>query len=133
MDKTITKEFNFCYAHRLENTKITDKENVEVFGKCFLDTHGHNAKMLITVSGPEKNGMIINFTNLKKIVNENIIDIFDHRNLNEMFTFKNKIPTCENIVEVFWKLLEWPLWELGVTLKKIKLYETDTSYVELKK
>ena len=133
MKKTITKEFNFCYAHLLENKELSKEENIRVFGKCFLSSHGHNAKMLIKISGKEKNGMIMNFTELKKIVNKNIVNLFDHRNLNEITYFKNTIPTCENIIDVFWELLEEDLEKEDVQLEKIKLYETETSFCELER
>jgi 6-pyruvoyltetrahydropterin/6-carboxytetrahydropterin synthase len=130
MKKTITKEFKFDSAHRLCNPNYTDKKNKEIFGKCF-NLHGHTYHMFVTISGYEKDGMIINFVDLKKIVNENVVDKFDHKNLNEIPEMKNIITTCENQIEVIWKLLEKPLEELGCNLEEIKLYETETSFATL--
>jgi len=133
MKKTLTKEFEFCYAHKLIDKSLGSDENKKLYGKCYLDTHGHNCKMIITVSGEEKNGMIINFVDLKKIVNENIIEKFDHRNLNNLGWFDDKVATCENFIIIIWDILERVLEKQKITLEEIKLYETDTSYCTLTK
>lgn len=133
MKKTITKEFKFDSSHRLNNPDLSGEENKKIFGKCNnLPSHGHTFRLFVTVSGEEKNGMIINFTDLKKIVNEKVIDIFDHHFINDLICMKGKITTCENIIEVIWGLLESPLKNVNVRLTKLKLYETDTSCAEVK-
>lgn len=133
MKKIITKEFKFCYAHQLINKDLSDDENRKVFGKCFDSIHGHNATLFVKLSGEEKNGMIINFSIIKQIVNEWIIDVFDHKDLNKLECMKGKITTCENMIDVMWNILEPVFKNQNVTLEKLKLYETDTSYVELEK
>ena len=134
MKKTITKKFTFDSSHRLNNPDLSEEENIKVFGKCNnLPSHGHRFELFVTVSGEEKNGMIINFTDLKKIVNEKAIDIFDHHFINDLDCMKNKITTCEVIIEVIWKILENILKEEDVKLEKLRLYETATSYVEVEK
>ena len=134
MIKTITKEFSFDASHRLEDSKVSEQENKEIFGKCFnYPSHGHTYKMFVTISGGERHGMIINFTELKKIVNEEIIDKLDHQFLNEVDMFKNEITTCEVMVEIIWEILEPKLRIQSVTLEEIKLYETPTSYATVKR
>ena len=132
MKKTITKEFHFDSSHRLDNPDLSEEENKKVFGKCNnLPSHGHTYKLFVTVSGEEENGMIINFTDLKEIVNREVIDIFDHHFINDLDCMKGKITTCEIMIEIFWKLLENSLKEKDVKLEKLKLYETATSYAEV--
>jgi 6-pyruvoyltetrahydropterin/6-carboxytetrahydropterin synthase len=130
MKKTITKEFKFDSAHRLYNPKLTDDENKKIFGKCY-NLHGHTYHMFVTVSGKETNGMVVNFVDLKNIVNEYVVDKFDHQFLNETSELKNIITTCENQINVIWKLLDKPLKQKKITLEEIKLYETETSYATL--
>ena len=132
MKKTITKKFHFDSSHRLDNPDLSEEENKKVFGKCNnLPSHGHTYKLFVTVSGEEENGMIINFTDLKEIVNREVIDIFDHHFINDLDCMKGKITTCEIMIELMWKLLENSLKEKDVKLEKLKLYETATSYAEV--
>jgi len=133
MKKTITKEFEFCYAHRLVNKELTDEENRKIYGKCFEDIHGHNAKLFIKVASQERNGMIINFNDLKIIVNNYILELFDHHFLNNLKIMNNKTTTCENMIDVIWDILEKKLKEVDVVLEGVKLYETPTSYCELER
>lgn len=132
MRKTITKEFDFAASHRLNNPDLSEEENKIVFGKCNnLPSHGHNYKLLVTVSGEEKNGMIINFRDLKEIINKRILNTFDHHFINDLECMENKVTTCEVMIDAMWKLLKNPLLYEGVKLEKLKLYENDTSSAEL--
>lgn len=132
MKKTITKEFKFDSAHRLHDSKLTDDENKRIFGKCSR-LHGHTYHLFVTVSGKEENGMIMNFTTLKLIVNRNVVDIFDHHYLNEVPEMKGILTTCENQINVVWDLLVDDLEMLDVQLEELKLYETETSFAILKR
>lgn len=134
---TITKMFNFCYAHFLPDYD----------GKC-KDIHGHNAKLEIEIngSGTLHNydvGMIFDFSKLKYIVNERIIDILDHKFINSLeqnnkrsycsssqFKMMIETPTAELMVK-------WIVYELQKVfdrdLIRVRLYETNDSYCEWKK
>ena len=83
MKTTITKEFQWDCAHRLFNCNLSEEENQNIFGKCY-NLHGHTYKLFVTISQLENkltNGMIMNFTDMKKIVGE-VIERFDHKYLN---------------------------------------------------
>jgi 6-pyruvoyltetrahydropterin/6-carboxytetrahydropterin synthase len=109
-DIFITKEFSFDSAHKLNWHK----------GKC-KDLHGHTYKLYVTIKGNiNKNGIVIDFIDLKNIVNKKVIDILDHKYINSII----KNPTAENISIWIWKQLEKEL-----NLYEIKLYETPTSYI----
>jgi 6-pyruvoyltetrahydropterin/6-carboxytetrahydropterin synthase len=146
MKTTITKEFKWEAAHRLWNPDLTEEENEGVYGSCF-NLHGHSYKMFVTVSSDKlENGMIMNFKDLKEVI-QPIIDYQDHT-LNLTYgdpllfvldSFKNiKVniweteTTCENQVDVFKKRIEERLKGTGIKLESIKLYETETSFCELK-
>lgn len=132
MKKTITKEFDFDSSHRLVNKELSDEDNIKIFGKCNnIPSHGHTYKLWVTVSGEEKNGMIVNFLDLKDVVNKNVIDVFDHHFINDLDCMKEKISTCENMLDVIWNLLYLPFKQMNLTLVKIKLSETPTSWGEL--
>lgn len=137
----ITKEFNFEMAHALWNYD----------GKC-KNIHGHSYKLFVTVKGEPiedvnnpKNGMVMDFGDLKKIVNTNIIDthdhamvinkntphtkLFEHEHSFDLIEYKNYQPTCEKMVEEFVVILNNELPK-NVELVSIKLYETATSFAE---
>jgi 6-pyruvoyltetrahydropterin/6-carboxytetrahydropterin synthase len=137
----VTKEFPFEMAHVLWNYD----------GPC-RNVHGHSYRLFVTLSGipvdepgNPKNGMVIDFTDLKKIVRTEIVNVFDHavvvskhydQKKLAMFSemFGNTVvvdyqPTCENLVSDFAGRID-PLLPEGIKLHSLKLYETVTSYAE---
>lgn len=135
----ITKEFRFEGAHSLPGYD----------GKC-SHIHGHSYILYVTVTGfpvhdekNPKNGMLIDFTELKRIVTENIIDKFDHalvlsdksplaKEINEAYGNVVVVPfqpTCENLVNYFAETIKDRLPD-NISLFSLRLHETATSYVE---
>lgn len=135
----ITKEFRFEGAHALQNYD----------GKC-RHIHGHSYRLFVTLKGSPlndsahpKNGMVVDFGDLKSVVNRMIVDPFDHALLLRSdaplkeeiaAAYQNVIildfqPTCENLAVYFAGLLKNNLPK-GTELHSIKLYETPTSFVE---
>jgi len=124
---TLTKDFSFDASHRLIKLDWSESENKEVYGKCFnAPSHGHTYKLSVTLEGiPDESGMIINFSELKKIVNENVIEKFDHNYLNQFF---NKPSTCEVMVaDIYYTLKPLlssePDSSKNYKLKRVDLYE----------
>lgn len=128
----VTKQMKFSASHRLYNPEFSDEQNDEIFDKCNnYNGHGHNYTLEVTVAGdPDPaTGYLIDLKKLKKIMNNVIISKVDHKHLNFDVEFlKGIIPTVENMVYVFWKELEGEITE--GKLHKLKLYETDSSFVE---
>lgn len=137
----VTREFTFEMAHVLWNYD----------GPC-RNVHGHSYRLFVTISGVPvndsrnpKNGMVIDFADLKDIVQKEIISVFDHavavsrdfdREKMELFkeTFGNTVvlnyqPTCENLVADFAQRIK-KLLPSVVQLHSLKLYETAKSYAE---
>ena len=134
MKKTITKEFIFDASHRLLDKDLCEEDNFDVFGKCYnFPSHGHTYHLFVTVSGEEQHGMIMNFSDLKLAVQKLILDKFDHNFINDIPEMKDKITTCETMVDVFWELLNQWFIKINITLEEIKLYETPTSFTTLTK
>jgi len=133
----ITKQVHFCAAHKLYNPDWSKEKNEEIFGPCANENwHGHNFDLFITIKGtpdPET-GFVMNFKELKKIVNREIIDRVDHKNLNVDVPFmKGQMTTCENLIIAFWNILDPLILDRSnhrARLHKLKLYETPTSYSE---
>lgn len=128
----ITRKEHFNAAHRLHNVVWSDEKNKEVFGKCNnANFHGHNYELEVKVIGfiNMDTGYVIDTKELSDIINNNIIEKLDHKNLNlDIEEFKSLNPTVENIAMVIYMILR-PLIEEKYELK-IKLYETSRNFVE---
>jgi 6-pyruvoyltetrahydropterin/6-carboxytetrahydropterin synthase len=86
--------------------------------------HGHSFLLKVSIEGETRDdGFVMDFHDLKGLVHSYVVDKIDHKNLNDSFAF----PSCENIVIWMWEQLKGPLALSGVTLKRIKLYETRDS------
>ena len=128
---TITKEFLFDAAHKLERQDLSPEENQKIYGKCYR-LHGHTFKMHITVSGQvDENGMIINFADLKTLVQSQIISRYDHNYLNDLPEFKNRPATVENLIQSVYERLSPVLNDQKLKLQRITVYETPTSFATI--
>ena len=129
---TVTRRMRFNAAHRVFNPSMTDAENDATFGKCNNPNwHGHNYILDVSVQGPidARTGYVLDLARLRDMVEETVIGLVDHRNFNLDVPFmKNVIPTSENIIVAFWKILE-PAVTPG-TLTRLVLWETENNYVE---
>ena len=138
----ITKQFSFETGYALFGYD----------GKC-QNVHGHSYKLSVTVIGKPitdsknvKYGMVIDFTDLKKIVREEIVDVFDHATVfnqntphielaNELIKRDHHVilvdyqPTSENMVIDFAKKIKNRL-PSNITLHSLRLQETESSFAE---
>lgn len=105
----ICRRETFNSAHRLFRPEWDDNKNFDVFGKCsHPNYHGHNYALEVWIDGevnPET-GFVIDLKDLKEIIQTEITEKFDHRNLNlDCKEFEGIIPTTENIAIVIWNIL----------------------------
>ena len=138
----VTKIFTFETAHVLYNYD----------GKC-KNMHGHSYKLFVTVKGKPiddlnhpKNGMVVDFGDIKKIVKSEIVDVWDHavlvnassphqklgenlQNDGHKVIFCSYQPTCENMLYDIAAKIKAKLPE-NVQLVYLKLHETENSYGE---
>ena len=107
------------------------KKNQEIFGLCNNPNyHGHNYDLIVKLVGDvdEETGYLFDLKILNDIIDEEIIERFDHRNLNlDTIEFKNLNPTAENIAKVIYELLRSKI-ETKFDLE-ITLYETPRNFV----
>ena len=129
---TVTRRSHFNAAHRLHNPDWSSEKNKKVYGVCNRENyHGHNYDLLVSVTGPinEESGYLMDMKDLKLIIKEEVLDRFDHKNLNlDTEEFKNLNPTAENISVVIWNLIRPRI--PAVYELKVKLYETERNIVE---
>lgn len=130
----LTRKFEFSASHRIYDPSLSNEDNYKLFGKCSNPNgHGHNYVLEVTVSGEINpgTGYIIDIKDIKTIVNREIIDKVDHKNLNIDVEFMSGvIPTTENIVFKFWKVIVDKINSDNRKLYSLKLFETPNNSVE---
>ena len=130
----ITRRETFNAAHKLYRADWSDEQNQEVFGKCAnKNWHGHNFELFVTIKGTPNpdTGFIIDLKLLSKILKNSIINKVDHSNLNIDVDFlKGTMPSIENIIMAFWKVIDTELKIHNCQLHKLKLVETENNFVE---
>lgn len=128
----VYRKENFNAAHRLFNPAWDDATNDRVFGKCALPHyHGHNYELVVKVTGvpDQETGYVMDLKILSDIIQAEIVERFDHRNLNlDTVEFSKLNPTAENIAVVIWNLLRPRIAE-SLELQ-VRLYETPRNFVE---
>ncbi len=130
---TVTRLLRFNAAHRVHNPALSDEENAALFGKCNNPNwHGHNYTLEVSVHGPvdARTGYVMDLGQLKRLVEQTVVDLVDHRNLNVEVPFmRDVIPTTENLVVAMWAQIA-PILPEGARLQRLKLWETENNYVE---
>jgi 6-pyruvoyltetrahydropterin/6-carboxytetrahydropterin synthase len=117
MNVCITKAFTFDAAHNLVNYN----------GKCEA-LHGHTYRLEVTVCGSQlENGLLMDFGDLKQLVDDEILSKLDHTYLNDRF----QQPSTELIAIWIFQTLQPLIKQRGLQLKSVKLFETATSWVEV--
>ncbi len=129
---SVFRKEHFNAAHRLNNPAWGKEKNEAVFGKCNNPSyHGHNYELIVKVTGePDaETGYVIDLKVLSDMINENVLNKFDHKNLNlDTEEFKNQNPSAENIVVVIYDILR-ALLSTKLDLQ-VRLFETERNFVE---
>lgn len=129
---TVTRRLRFNAAHRIHNPALSDAENTALFGKCNNPNwHGHNYVLEVSVRGEvdPRTGYVVDLGALRDVVEREVVDVMDHRNLNLDVPFMQGVnPTSENIVVQCWRVLAPRI--APAQLARLRLWETENNYVE---
>ena len=135
MEATLSIQTHFSSAHRLALPELSFEENTEIYGKCARPNgHGHNYHLEVSVTGEmdDRTGMIVDLGDLQKVVDDYVVEPFDHTFLNKDIPyFAEVVPTAENIAVHIAQLLQEPIAKLGVELEKVKLIESPNNSCEI--
>jgi 6-pyruvoyltetrahydropterin/6-carboxytetrahydropterin synthase len=128
---SLTRRYRFAASHRLHSPRLSDEENRRVYGKCNNPHgHGHNYVVEVTLTGAidPATGMIANLGELDPFVEREVMEVFDHKNLNEEVpVFQACVPTTENIArEIFRRLEKFP----AARLERVRIEETGKNSFE---
>lgn len=133
MQTRLSQKFEFSASHRLHNPALSDEQNRQVYGKCNHPTgHGHNYEVQVTLRGQaDPNGLLVDVPAFERIVQEDVIARFDHKNLNsDLAEFASLIPTVENIAMVIYRLLKSRFTGIGAELASVTVWETPKTWCE---
>ena len=127
----LCRRYRFAASHRLHSERLSAEENRRVYGKCDNPYgHGHNYVLEVSVSGAvdPATGMIANLADLDGYVAREVLEAFDHRNLNEEVpAFRKAVPTTENLCrEIHARLKEFP----AARLERVRIEETANNSFE---
>jgi len=140
---SVTKHLTFDAAHYLVNNSFSKEENTKMFHKCCLykendleEPHGHTYHIEVTVEGviDVKTGFVIDFKELKKILQEGIIEKLDHRLINNIPYFEDRLATVENILYYVWKEIVNQINAIrpgSAWLESVRIWETPDSFATL--
>jgi 6-pyruvoyltetrahydropterin/6-carboxytetrahydropterin synthase len=125
------RRYRFSASHRLHSAHLSEEENCRVFGKCNNSYgHGHNYVLEVSVSGKvdPATGMIANLADLDGFVEKAVLQVFDHKSLNEdVAAFQETVPTTENLcIDIYQRLKSFP----HAKLERVRIEETRNNSFE---
>ena len=125
------RRYTLSASHRLHSDHLGEAENRATYGKCNNPYgHGHNYVVEVVVGGqvdPET-GMVCDLVELDACVRKEILDRFDHTNLNTHACFQNLVPTTENFNIVIHDLLKTAFRK--AELSAVRVEETSNNSFE---
>ena len=126
----LNRRYRLSASHRLHAAAYSDAQNRTVFGKCNNPFgHGHNYWVEVTLSGPvdPSTGMICNLADLDGFAQTELLDRFDHQNLNTVAPFEETVPSTENLcLEVYRIFQHFP----HAHLERVRIEETGNNSFE---
>jgi 6-pyruvoyltetrahydropterin/6-carboxytetrahydropterin synthase len=125
------RRYMISASHRLHSDALSTEDNRTTYGKCSNPHgHGHNYIVEVLVAGavdPET-GMVVNMAALDDVARTNVIERFDHANLNLDPLFTNRVPTTENLCRAVFALLKNTL--PAGELERVRVEETENNFFE---
>jgi 6-pyruvoyltetrahydropterin/6-carboxytetrahydropterin synthase len=125
MKAHLTRRYLFSASHRLHSDDMSPAENAATYGKCNNPYgHGHNYALEVTLSRAvdASTGMVCNLVDLDDFVHREVLERFDHRNLNMLAEFAQAVPTTENLCAAIYDILQRGFTQAH--LEKVRMEET---------
>lgn len=134
----VTRKYRLSASHRLHVVALSDAENREIYGKCNNPFgHGHNYEIAVSVGGvvDARTGRAVDIERLDELVRREVLEPFDHRNLNEeLEAFRAVAATCENLGREITRRLKqnWEaVFPAGPRLESVRIAETSRNTFEV--
>jgi 6-pyruvoyltetrahydropterin/6-carboxytetrahydropterin synthase len=103
------RRYHFSASHRLHAEALSEEQNRATFGKCNNPYgHGHNYVVEVVFAGPvdPSTGMVTNLADLDGFAQRELLDCYDHKNLNLLQEFQHRVSTTENLAVEVWRIFE---------------------------
>lgn len=129
----LTRRYHFAASHRLHSPALSEEENRRLYGKCnYPYGHGHDYTLEISVEGEAgDDGQVVNRAELDRLVEERVLRLVDHRNLNlDVPEMLGAVPTTENLASFIQRRLS-EKWNLRPRFAGIRIVETARNAFEL--
>jgi 6-pyruvoyltetrahydropterin/6-carboxytetrahydropterin synthase len=126
----LSRRYRLSASHRLHSDAYTDEKNQAVFGKCNNPHgHGHNYVVEVTVGGPVDavTGMVCDLGELDGFARTNLLEPFDHMNLNTLEVFRDRVSTTENFTKEVYRIFEG---FAGAKVERVRIEETANNSFE---
>ena len=126
-----SRRYRLSASHRLHTDSFSDEQNRAIYGKCNNPYgHGHNYVIEVTVGGPvhDETGMVCDMVHLDACVRKEVVERFDHTNLNLDPLFQDRVPTTENLCMKVYQLLAEAFDE--AELVRVRIEETSNNSFE---
>lgn len=127
----LTRKYWIAASHRLHTDRLSDADNQATYGKCNNPFgHGHNYGVEVTVSGQvdPRTGMVCNLVDLDQCFHREVMERFDHQNLNTRPEFAQLVPTTENLAITIFEILKREF--RSAHLEKVRIEETSNNSFE---
>lgn len=131
MKAYLSRRYRISASHRLHTKRYSAEENQTVYGKCnHPHGHGHNYVVEVMVSGEVDpvTGMVCNLGDLDGFMQREIVERFDHKNLNLDASFQNLVPTTENFCLEIYGVIRAGF--SNANLEKVRVEETSNNSFE---
>jgi 6-pyruvoyltetrahydropterin/6-carboxytetrahydropterin synthase len=128
----LSRRYRLAASHRLHSPSYSDAENRAVYGKCNHPFgHGHNYSIEVTFSGPVDpvTGMVVNLAEVDSFMQREVVERFDHQNLNQQPAFTHLVPTTENLCREIHRIVKAGFRH--AKLERVRLEETSNNFFEI--
>lgn len=133
MKSYLGRRYRLSASHRLHSERLSDEQNRAVYGKCANPHgHGHNYTVEVVVGGAidAATGMVCDLAELDACVGREVLEPFDHENLNTLAAFQNLVPTTENLcIEIERRLRRALRPDLSLV---VRVEETSNNFFEVR-
>ena len=127
----LSRRYRLSASHRLHAASFSDEKNKAVFGKCNNPHgHGHNYVVEVTLGGPVDTvtGMVCDLAELDAFAQRELVERFDHQNLNTVACFREVVPSTENFAIEVWRIFAEGF--RGAKLVRVRIEETGNNSFE---
>lgn len=132
MKAYLSRRYRLAASHRLHSAAYSEAQNREIYGKCnHPHGHGHNYTVEVMFSGTvdAETGMVVNLADVDGFMHREVVNRFDHQNLNQDPAFRHQVPTTENLCREIHRIVKAGFRH--AKLERVRVEETSNNFFEI--